>query len=614
MNLVEYLKIVTEASNYLAMFNDMIRNHERGREFVEPYISWAKTNLKKNDRIVWFLRWVRVEIAQEFNTVDPKAKKAESKQAELKKLNKRLGTGYTSYDMLSMSALKQQLVHYLGLPIPKLQEVVWDRQSPKQLIDQFKEIENEWKQTSDRRNLLEYEAGDEPKVVMQFPDGFAWFDLNTNSCDQEARAMGHCGNAGGNRGDTILSLRKLVKKIDDYTYWYPVLTFILDTEGNLGEMKGRNNDKPIPKYHPYIIALLKNYRAVKAIKGGGYLPEHNFKLSDLSPDVRRELSDLKPGLAELDELYMREGMSSKVLNRIHNELEHLSSGEYDAESKVFIVKTWKNFEAFLTDVYDETAHKILELALGEADFQIDHHLDNLQADFHQAVLEFPPHWQERVIRRAGLTISPNSSITALCDQAVKMLISSDDEWFVIFRELYTDHTRIQNEAWERLAAYADAGWTWACSQAYDNIPSDEKAFMRFVLNKEEVKLMVPELDMIYYAMSSEEDENDYGNDLSSMRGESAYPSWDRIEGDYQHEKRKEAGLVNDKGKDEWLEGLEKGGDAYLSNEYLILLQGGRTSSTISDERQHKLPLEGGSGNYEEDDSEDLTDDIDLGRS
>jgi hypothetical protein len=139
-------------------------------------------------------------------------------------------------------------------------------------------------------------TGDE-KVVLEWPNGWTWFDLERSGCSKEADAMGHCGNGSGNYGETILSLRKNVSG----DFWTPHLTFILDDNNMLGEMKGRNNDKPVSRYHPYIIALLKS-DVVDGIKGGGYMPENNFSMRDLDDDVRKELCKEKPGLAEFHDV------------------------------------------------------------------------------------------------------------------------------------------------------------------------------------------------------------------------------------------------------------------------------------------------------------------------
>lgn len=114
--------------------------------------------------------------------------------------------------------------------------------------------------------------------------GWKWVALGRGYCPQEAKAMGHCGNSGAREGDEILSLRDPEGKAH--------LTFILN-DGMLGEMKGRANSKPSPKYHPAIMELLKRPE-IKTIRGGGYAPERNFSLKDLDEGQRRQIEELKP--------------------------------------------------------------------------------------------------------------------------------------------------------------------------------------------------------------------------------------------------------------------------------------------------------------------------------
>ena len=126
--------------------------------------------------------------------------------------------------------------------------------------------------------------GEIGKNILSFPDGYSWVDLEKSYCDKESESMGHCGNRGGPRSDTILSLRDKQN--------IPHLTFILNN-GNLGEMKGRANEKPATKYHKYIIELLK-LPIIKNVKGGGYKPENNFCLTDLKQEELDELLRSKP--------------------------------------------------------------------------------------------------------------------------------------------------------------------------------------------------------------------------------------------------------------------------------------------------------------------------------
>src|SRR5208337_4783116 len=202
----------------------------------------------------------------------------------------------------------------------------------------FADAERNWKQQ--QKSLIKPQGAD--KIWMQLPDGWAWWWLPRAYCSAEAEAMGHCGNRprSGEKNVSILSLRE-PKQYGKETRWYPHLTFILHGTGDsgmLGEMKGRDNDKPVPKYHPYIVALLKDER-IKGVMGGGYLPAHNFKLSDLSPEMMEDLSKARPELASDD----------ARINEIIGLLE-LDKNAWDAEAESFVVKSWATGVDLLSDL------------------------------------------------------------------------------------------------------------------------------------------------------------------------------------------------------------------------------------------------------------------------
>ena len=116
--------------------------------------------------------------------------------------------------------------------------------------------------------------------------GWRWLTLGRGYCKQEGDAAGHCGNVGEKPGDNIYSLRDPENRVH--------LTFIINN-GVLGEMKGRANNKPSPKYHPAIIELLRS-KNVGSIMGGGYAPENNFELDDLPEETQQQLLKKKPYL------------------------------------------------------------------------------------------------------------------------------------------------------------------------------------------------------------------------------------------------------------------------------------------------------------------------------
>jgi hypothetical protein len=215
-----------------------------------------------------------------------------------------------------ISTVKQQLGHYLSLDIAEIQNTVFQWQSPYELNRIFGNAENLW------RENLKSRIADTGKnnIVMDFGDGFAWVNLDRNYCRQEGDAMGHCGNGGNpQEGETILSLRKK-EAVDGKNYWTPFATFILDSMGRLGEMKGRGNQKPAERYHKYIVPLLQT-DFIKGIKGGGYMPENNFMLSDLPDDQAKKLGEEKPALLSIGDRLRIYGPKS-IVEELNTELEN----------------------------------------------------------------------------------------------------------------------------------------------------------------------------------------------------------------------------------------------------------------------------------------------------
>jgi hypothetical protein len=298
----------------------------KSADSIRKHIASAEQILKKEDRIVWYLRWYRLYWCyMMLDTFNGRHIEEDDPQfAKLRKLSDRylseLGITWHQWDE-QWSAAKdlETWGHFANSGCQKVQAVNWDRQLPSQFVLELSALEKDW---AEARSQELSHNGDED-VFLDFNDGWAWYDLNTEECDLESKAMGHCGNAGGERGDTILSLRRHI----DGARYRPSLTFILDSEGNLGEMKGRANEKPKERYHPYIVALLHDPR-IKGIKGGGYQPENNFSINDLPAEQKARLLDQKPaliGIEELWEIYSKGGkrddeLGARLKDRLEREL------------------------------------------------------------------------------------------------------------------------------------------------------------------------------------------------------------------------------------------------------------------------------------------------------
>jgi hypothetical protein len=318
---MRYAEII-EARGYDSMYQGFRNLWERyGFEVSDSWhilrdfrmaMAQARKYLKREDRIVWYMRFMRVrqihyawhQEHEEFSTNSLFDKSAKPPQALVKidemwkdvleQWEREMGypLPYDPVIRRYMFPAIGQLSHFVAMAdqIPAIRDYRWERQSPDVLIHDLEAMELEWRDQRERD--ARYIDNQDP-VLIQFPDGAMWAHLQRPSCDIEGRAMGHCGNSAAARdGDTILSLRTPTDRKGKVA---SQLTFILHRDGTLGEMKGRFNQKPAREFHQYIVTLLLN-PIVKGIRGGGYAEENNFSLRDLSKADREELQAKKPSL------------------------------------------------------------------------------------------------------------------------------------------------------------------------------------------------------------------------------------------------------------------------------------------------------------------------------
>lgn len=85
------------------------------------------------------------------------------------------------------------------------------------------------------------------KVIERYPDGYYWVDLETNRSYDEGKAMGHCGVDG--RATTLISLR------DEDGGPHVTVAYNSNTK-TVGQVKGKNNTKPVSKYLKYVYDFL----------------------------------------------------------------------------------------------------------------------------------------------------------------------------------------------------------------------------------------------------------------------------------------------------------------------------------------------------------------------
>jgi hypothetical protein len=566
-----------EAQDYLGMFNDFIKSNPNSRTTIDRYVKWARTTLKKNDRIVWFLRFARIELAGQL--------RAANSDAELDRLNKKIGTNYSHYDLIPLNNLMTTLAHYLAMPIPAIQAVVWAKQSPRELTAEFDGMEEQYRQTADddtdaaamarQSRLIPRDKGDQ--IIIRCPDGMVWVDLEKAGCSIEGRAMGHCGNGTGNYGETVFSLRKPVIYQGE-GYWYPVATFIRDRNNMLGEMKGRGNKKPASRYHNDIVLLLKS-DYVDGIKGGGYLPQENFSLDDLDPDVKDELIEEKPSLGGLEYTYRKEGMTGRVQEMVDAGLETSGISPPDAyvpgDAKGaghFVLQEWSSFDRFLGDLGDTNLESLYDIATGQDD-EADH---DPQIMFVTMVTEhLPPAWRRMALQRAGMP--PNGDP----HRAAEIMIKNDDEWFQTYEYLLRDKEARRETAWERVVDYAKNGWPFACYAVYTNMPRDENKIRAFLESDQPIQLLIGERELVEIASGDDED-SEYNPYQIAREG------WSQLDVYHDNEHLRDTGLLNDDGQDEWLASDGGGGDY---TEQFIQAISGERDTRIDDPRQQEFKLE-----------------------
>ncbi len=142
-----------------------------------------------------------------------------------------------------------------------------------------------------RRLKSETITDESGKIVKTYPDGFYWINLQKSHCSQEAKAMGHCGQASMN--GILYSLRKSKQ---------PSLTAEINNRGNLVQLRGRANTKPKTEYHEKIIDFLLDPNInIVSMNSSNYRPNDNFELKDLSFDELSVLYTNKPTLFNAEE-------------------------------------------------------------------------------------------------------------------------------------------------------------------------------------------------------------------------------------------------------------------------------------------------------------------------
>lgn len=328
MRYLDIIHVITEnRQQYVQMLQPLVTLGAMAPDQAPQLADAARKKLKRNDRIVWWLRNYRLhELTNKFYDLDDQVRRDRSldretliqKRNELANQFKKI-TGVqlgsvnyheSDYFKKNFNLDSRLLNHYVGMfdMSPDIERLQWSTEdSAIVMATKLQTAENTWKEKQ-----AQVVTPQEKDTILIDYGKTAWMLLPRSYCDAEGKAMGHCGNAGNPQdGDRILSYRTKEEGIK----WRPHLTFVLHQDGFLGEMKGRNNQKPDAKYHKVIVDLLK-HEIVKGIRGGGYKPENNFQIDDLPENMQDQLIEEKPTLANLNTLYRRFGMTDDIKQQI----------------------------------------------------------------------------------------------------------------------------------------------------------------------------------------------------------------------------------------------------------------------------------------------------------
>ena len=303
--MISFKDFLLEANSdrYKTILNDL---PEGDRALSTQRVEAALRNLPSRDDVIqWYLRYLKYEILKKtYVNLTPSQKKFMEEFTAKVKASKFGGdVNKYSYGFLT------HIIHFLSLPIKAIKDFRFSYEHPNTILEYFEKLEKDWKENNTGSkewiDITDELEEDDIEELIKFGDGYAWYYLKRHACQKEGDAMGHCGNVpSSDRAQRILSFRK-VKKQGNKIFTRPSMTFILNSDKTLGEMKGRGNEKPDEKYHKYILALLElkmdeGGYFIKGITGGGYKPEANFSIADLDKKEQTDLIEKRPELITRD--------------------------------------------------------------------------------------------------------------------------------------------------------------------------------------------------------------------------------------------------------------------------------------------------------------------------
>lgn len=296
-----------------------------GGSYEDTYRSMVKRfidTFEREDRVLYVVQLHRLREALNIrDKIEISAREQRKISQLINKLRFSFKVDPTSFNdtyPMIMDSLKHFIVTAKQNGYYDVLEYTWHITNPGELIEQLELLEK----TAIEKSMGKILPLREGRILISFPDGYYWTMLPVGGCELEGQAMAHCGNSSNNF-QRILSLRNVDAKGNPKAH----LTFIWHqvrypgemsvpwpaapnaTRGFLGEMKGYANTKPAKKYHRHIIELLK-LPMIQLVVGGGYSPQNNFSIEDLTRSQQKSLYQEKPELFGIEEFYAVYGLEN----------------------------------------------------------------------------------------------------------------------------------------------------------------------------------------------------------------------------------------------------------------------------------------------------------------
>ena len=323
-------EIKTTAKTYANVASNMIRND------VEKVKSW-----KKDDRVQVGIRHIKficlfLLIHDEFPSEEDAIVFMKSFKFVRKMDPEALrATSVVAINLSSYGAMVTRSVdnvsQYLELNIPEVQNYTFDpKKSLNQNLYQIELAVEEHNKAWEGWAQVDEDAGE--KIVKYYKEQkLAWFNLNTAYCPKEREAMGHCGNSPrSHTDDVIYSLSNIKQRHDKVWFRQPHVTAILEDDGMFGEIRGKQNKRPVDKYAPFIKDLML-LEGVKGMKGPRWPEEEgNWSWEDFSEDQQEEILAAKPNFDYEGSSGEKDSHSSRYIrgddfdpNELLDEIPHL---------------------------------------------------------------------------------------------------------------------------------------------------------------------------------------------------------------------------------------------------------------------------------------------------